>query len=93
MPQGTSLQAKLYRSRMANNNEEPIDEAAAPQQQQQLSAAKKKKIQDAQKKVNKILSDGLGEYLKPGNIERISIRAANRDRILKNIGELIDSLR
>lgn len=78
---------------MANNNEEPIDEAAAPQQQQQLSAAKKKKIQDAQKKVNKILSDGLGEYLKPGNIERISIRAANRDRILKNIGELIDSLR
>ena len=93
MSQGTSLQAKLYRSRMANNNEEPIDEAAAPQQQQQLSAAKKKKIQDAQKKVNKILSDGLGEYLKPGNIERISIRAANRDRILKNIGELIDSLR
>jgi hypothetical protein len=91
MSQGTSLQAKLYRSRMANN-EEAIDEAAAPQQQQ-LSAAKKKKIQDAQKKVNKILSDGLGEYLKPGNIERISIRAANRDRILKNIGELIDSLR
>jgi nucleosome binding factor SPN SPT16 subunit len=80
MSQGTSLQAKIYRSRM--------NEA----RRGTLSAAVKKKKQDAKKKINKIVSDGLEEYFAPGNYDDEGAEGAIRDQILGDIGELIARL-
>ena len=54
-----------------------------------ISAAKKKKMQAAQKKINKIVSDGVEEFFAPENYGDEGAEYAIRDRILRNISTIL----
>jgi molecular chaperone DnaK (HSP70) len=56
------------------------------------SAAQKKKMQAAQKKINKIVSNGLEEYFAPGNYDDEGEEGRIRGKILGDIGEIIARL-
>ncbi len=88
---GTSLQAKLYRSRM-NEARGTRKSGTSATQKMTRSAHLKKKMQAAKKEINKIVSDGLKEYLAPGNYNDEGAEGHIRDRIVGDIGEIIARL-
>ena len=49
-------------------------------------------MQAAKKEINKIVSDGLEEYLAPGNYNDEGAEGHIRDRIVGDIGEIIARL-